>query len=290
MAINLPQKPRSGFHAIQELTRAVNGVIDYIASFLFSGDGIIKVNHSMFNVMIGLDIDELKKHLEETGLELENTYRGMFKLTSEDDDQLDIAGGSVCVDGDIYEVSGTQYSISGTMYIYVVKTENGYQITRTNRELGYSSAMPAVLIGKVDNSGVKPEIIQEHYGAIHIDSCYKGMFSTEVYMSGDNYYCYTRGGTAYANATAFQLNDTSTVQISTGETYVYFSVVYDTSDGTFQNGKIDYYGSRRSSETNTQYLLLATIKRTQNGVSVEQNHIGEIQVFFWGDCQHDDED
>ncbi len=55
MSIYLPQKPRPGFHAIQELTRAVNGLIDYLSALRFVGKDGIWVRQLMHEIQIGLE-------------------------------------------------------------------------------------------------------------------------------------------------------------------------------------------------------------------------------------------
>ena len=87
MAIKLPQKPRSGFHSINELTRAVNGLIDYISSFAITGEKPIRINRTMFQTTIGIDLNE-NGNPEIIG------YSGFFKVVIE-------SGGNTCavIDG-----------------------------------------------------------------------------------------------------------------------------------------------------------------------------------------------
>ncbi|MBO4631713.1 MAG: hypothetical protein J5858_07300, partial [Lentisphaeria bacterium] len=126
MAINLPQKPRAGMHAIHELTKSINGVIDYLSTFLFSGDGFIKVNRSMFRADFSLDLEKLKKKLELENIHTE--YDGFFKaelisqnFTPEEEAELDESG---YYHGVLQITSGAPSSLNGYSYMYL----NGYQL------------------------------------------------------------------------------------------------------------------------------------------------------------------
>lgn len=302
MAINLPQKPRSGFHSINELTRAINGVIDFLASFVFAGDGIIKVNRTMFRVDFSLDLDKLKYEVPEPENDKSIHYTGMFKLQREPEtNYVEVINGSntddsscgiVSSEGTIFHVNkkGAYVNTGETLHFYVVKIQAGYEILISDTFLGYSADMPAVLIGTAYSNGEELKIVQEHTGAIHLDGGYSGMFSAEIYMDSGRFNYFIRGGQAYANATGFTVNNTSTQEVQNGTTYVYFSVEYDTSDKTFQNAEIKAYRNIQNSTQYKKFLLVSTIVKSNNGVSVHQNQMGEIQVFFWGECEHDDEE
>ncbi|MBO4304857.1 MAG: hypothetical protein J6A21_09765 [Lentisphaeria bacterium] len=85
MAIKLPQKPRPGYHSINELVRAVNGVIDFLSSLSIAGKAPVKVSETMFGYEIGFDADA-----EESG----EKYSGYFKVIIKDGECHIVNGGN----------------------------------------------------------------------------------------------------------------------------------------------------------------------------------------------------
>ena len=88
MAIRLPQKPRPGYHSISELTRALNGLIDYVSSFSITGKKPVRVTRDMFKAEISLEEED------ETYSVASGSYNGWFKVfIDEDDDTVRISDG-----------------------------------------------------------------------------------------------------------------------------------------------------------------------------------------------------
>ena len=93
MAIRLPQKPRPGYHSINELTRAINGLIDYVSSFSITGKKPIHVVSDMFKTEISIkneqDNNTPTPSNPNSGYHI---YSGWFKV-SVDDDSVRISDG-----------------------------------------------------------------------------------------------------------------------------------------------------------------------------------------------------
>ena len=130
MAINLPQKPRAGFHSIQEIVRAVNGVIDYIASFSITGQKPIRVHRTMFQTEIGIDLEN--SEIKVTG----ETYKGFFKVILSD-------GNCLIVDGldDAKSYAGCAYYNGKKVWCNrgEVSFQSGYLCLKITKHENYSS-------------------------------------------------------------------------------------------------------------------------------------------------------
>ena len=79
MAIKIPQKPRHGFHSIRELTRCVNGLIDYISAFTFIGKDGIEVRARQHQVEFTLN-QAVSTPMTNMG------YQGFFQVKIQDDE------------------------------------------------------------------------------------------------------------------------------------------------------------------------------------------------------------
>lgn len=90
MAIKVPQKPRHGFHSIRELTRCVNGLIDYVSALVFIGKNGIEVHQSQHNIEI----------LGSNPIQGDSSYDGFFKATI-DGDSIKILAGYAYYNGKI---------------------------------------------------------------------------------------------------------------------------------------------------------------------------------------------
>ena len=125
MAINLPQKPRPGFHAIQELTRAVNGLIDYISTFSIIGKKPIRVTRKMFQTEISLDEYYVPSGGESSSDEESSSeYNGPFKVVLQDNTLSVICG---------YDKSN---SIAGYAY-YNIKVVTCWKTSYITPQTGY---------------------------------------------------------------------------------------------------------------------------------------------------------
>ena len=241
-------------------------------------------------------------------------YNGMFKLVvlesggnyyirlvdgatySEVDYSQNHVCGIVGFAGNFYELKTVETEISpnNTFYFYVCKTARGFSIFTSTSYRGYSQYTPNILIGRADFSGDEPQIYQDHLtGAIRLDTPYNGMFSVDIFAENSNgelsYKFKVRGGDAYANMTYFSVDDLPADAISTGTTYIYFSVEYDTSDHTFQNGRIYAYSSTQGDTQYKKYILIATLLNSGGNITVLQHQYGVVRIFFWGECDHGDE-
>lgn len=84
MAIRLPQKPRPGYHSISELTRALNGLIDYVSSFSITGKKPVRVTRDMFKAEISIEDGD-----PDSG----SGYGGWFKVIADEDTIQVVDGG-----------------------------------------------------------------------------------------------------------------------------------------------------------------------------------------------------
>ena len=123
MAIKLPQKPRPGFHSINELTRAVNGIIDYISSFSLTGKSPIRVVQDMFSAKISIDRENT-----------DSDYRGYFKVIAD--------GNTVQVVDGTYQnndYAGYAYYNASAVHCPVgsIAAENGYLCLQISSDVNF---------------------------------------------------------------------------------------------------------------------------------------------------------
>ena len=108
MAI-LPQKPRSGFHSISELTRCICGIIDYLASFKFDGGDGIEISRNINHIQIKGSGQVLSGTVDEQ--ETTGDYDGPYAVHITDGGGLQINGGFAICNGIFMRVSGTSLGV-----------------------------------------------------------------------------------------------------------------------------------------------------------------------------------
>lgn len=294
-----PNKLQHG-DTLASLLQKYNEMVDYLREIrLVAGSGI-RINRLATGTTI-----ESTATATRGGVSQPSGYSGMFTLQLQSDeveeyvsviDGMEPDGnycGTVGYGGESYQVQTFETAVlpGDYWYFYLVKTEDGFEVFQSKNTLGFSRYVPNVLIGRVDYTGESCKVIQDHVtGPIHIDAPSAGMFGIDITadISGDQIsYDYTvSGGTAYANAFGFDVEDLEGT-VSNGKRYIYWSIEYDTSDYTFQNSMLREYSAPQTDSQYKKYLLIGTIARSGSMVDVKQNHNGQIQVFFWGECEHD---
>ena len=295
----LPSKLTHGDN-LQNLFQKFNTVIDYLREIrLVAGNGI-RINHLPAGTTI-----ESTTTATGGGSPSVSAYSGMFQLklsTGEEGNSVSVIDGMdpdadecgiVGYGGESYSVPVWNAAVSQGIewYIYLVKTAEGFAVIKSGEQLGFSRHVPNILIGRVDYTGSMCKVFQDHVtGPVNVEAPYDGMFGIVVNAdtSGNtiSYKYKVSGGLAYANAFGFEVAEL-TGTVSNGTKYIYWSIEYDTSDYTFQNSTLQEYSAAQTDTQYKKFLLIGTITRNGSLIQVKQNHNGQIQVFFWGDCEHD---